>query len=75
MVSRLNPKGGFGLILVVIALVALLYYIPVTRVFLPLSFAVGLVIAGGIYLWRRSHPIEHPPNVDPASELRLTDDD
>ncbi len=75
MIGQLNPKGLFGLVLVVIALGAFLWFVPVTRIFFPLALLVGVVVAGGIYYWRRSHPIEHPPGVDPASQLKLTDDD
>ncbi|MCP5110259.1 MAG: hypothetical protein GY953_05440 [bacterium] len=75
MLGQLNPKGSFGLVFVVIAMGAFMWWVPVTRIFFPLALAVGVVIAGGLYLWRRSHPIEHPPNVDPGSQLKLTDDD
>ena len=59
-----EPRFAFGLkgsaaILVAIAVVAtLLIGLPAYRLFFLISVMIGVVIAGGLALWHRLHPIK-----------------
>jgi hypothetical protein len=56
MVIRLKGTAGLVVALVVVAL--LLVEFPAYRVFFGISVLIGLVIAGGLTLWYRLHPIK-----------------
>ncbi|MGA9644222.1 MAG: hypothetical protein WBQ72_22690 [Terriglobales bacterium] len=59
-----RPRLSLGLqgsaaLLVAIAVVAiLLITLPAYRLFFLISVLIGLVIAGGLALWHRTHPIK-----------------
>ncbi|MGB9235924.1 MAG: hypothetical protein WCC04_16060 [Terriglobales bacterium] len=59
-----RPRLSLGLqgsaaLLVAIAVVALLLIaLPAYRLFFLISVLIGLVIAGGLALWHRLHPIK-----------------
>jgi hypothetical protein len=59
-----RPRLSLGLqgsaaLLVAIAVVAiLLITLPAYRLFFLISVLIGLVIAGGLALWHRMHPIK-----------------
>jgi hypothetical protein len=51
-------KGSAGLIVALAVVVILLIALPAYRWFFLFSVLIGLVIAGGLALWHRLHPIE-----------------
>ena len=63
-------KGSAGLIIAVIVVAILLIALPAYRWFFLISVLIGLVIAGGLTLWHRLHPIEEQ-NVEPKRPLGL----
>jgi hypothetical protein len=54
----IRPKGTTGLLVAVAVVILLLVEFPAYRLFLGISVLIGLVIAGGLTLWYRTHPIE-----------------
>ena len=50
-------KGSAGLIIAVAVVAILLIALPAYRWFFLISVLIGLVIAGGLTLWYRLHPI------------------
>ena len=53
-------KGSAGLVVAIIVVAVLLIMLPAYRWFFLISVLIGLVIAGGLTLWYRLHPIEEP---------------
>ncbi len=51
-------KGTAGLVIAVAVVVLLLIEFPAYRLFFAISVLIGLVIAGGLTLWYRLHPIK-----------------
>ena len=56
--SGFSPKGSAGLVIAVAVIVVLLIALPGYRLFFGISVLIGLVIAGGLALWHRLHPIK-----------------
>ena len=56
MVIRL--RGTTGLLVAVVVVVLLLVEFPAYRLFFGVSVLIGLVIAGGLTWWYRTHPIK-----------------
>jgi len=56
--SGLSLKGSAGLVIAVGVVAILLITLPGYRLFFGISVLIGLVIAGGLALWHRLHPIE-----------------
>jgi hypothetical protein len=56
--SRFGLKGSAGLIVAIGVVAVLLIMLPVYRLFFLISVLVGAVIAGGLTVWYRLHPIE-----------------
>ena len=56
--SVFSLKGSAGLIVAVVVVAILLIALPAYRWFFLISVLIGLVIAGGLALWHRLHPIE-----------------
>ena len=56
MVMRL--KGTTSLLVAAAVVVLLLVEFPAYRLFFGISVLIGLVIAGGLTLWYRRHPIK-----------------
>lgn len=56
--SRFGLKGSAGLIVAIGVVAVLLIMLPVYRLFFLISVVVGVVIAGGLTVWYRLHPIE-----------------
>ncbi|MGA2979146.1 MAG: hypothetical protein ABSD76_06110 [Terriglobales bacterium] len=63
-------KGSAGLIVAVVVVAVLLIMLPAYRWFFLISVLIGLVIAGGLTLWYRLHPIKEP-DVHPKRPLGL----
>ncbi|HMD15283.1 MAG TPA: hypothetical protein VKH18_01350 [Terriglobales bacterium] len=51
-------KGSAGLVVAVAVVAVLLIMLPAYRLFFLISFLIGLVIAGGLTLWHKLHPIK-----------------
>ncbi len=51
-------KGTTGLVIAVAVVALLLIEFPAYRLFFGISVLIGLVIAGGLTLWYRLHPIK-----------------
>ena len=51
-------KGTAGLVIAVAVVALLLIEFPAYRRFFGISVLIGLVIAGGLRLWYRLHPIK-----------------
>jgi len=56
--SGFGLKGSAGLIIAVVLVAILLFAFPAYRWFFLISVLIGLVIAGGLMLWHRLHPIK-----------------
>jgi xanthine/uracil permease len=56
--SGFSLKGSAGLIVAIVVVAILLIALPAYRLFFLISVLIGLVIAGGLALWHRLHPIE-----------------
>ena len=63
-------RGSAGLIVALAAVAILLIALPAYRWFFLFSVLIGLVIAGGLALWHRLHPIEEQ-DVEPKRPLGL----
>src|SRR6202051_1063768 len=68
--SRFRLKGSIGLIVACVVIAVLLIALPAYRWFFLISVLIGLVIAGGLTLWHKLHPIEEP-DVGPKRPLGL----
>ncbi len=55
---RFSVKGSAGLIVAVVVVAILLIALPAYRWFFLISVLIGLVIAGGLTVWHKLHPIE-----------------
>lgn len=53
----LGLQGSAALVMAVAVVVILLVSLPAYRLFFLISVLIGLVIAGGLTLWHRLHPI------------------
>jgi MFS family permease len=68
--SGFSLRGSAGLIVAITVVALLLIALPAYRWFFLISFLIGLVIAGGLTLWHRLHPIEEQ-DVEPKRPLGL----
>jgi len=50
-------KGTAALIVAAVIVAATLIWLPAYRIFLGISFGIGIVVAGGLYPWHRLRPI------------------
>jgi MFS family permease len=68
--SGFSLKGSAGLIIAVVVVAILLIAFPAYRWFFLISVLIGLVIAGGLALWHRLHPLKEK-DVHPKRPLGL----
>jgi hypothetical protein len=68
--SGFTLKGSAGLIVACAVVAILLVALPAYRWFFLISVLIGLVIAGGLALWHKLHPIEEQ-DVDNKRPLGL----
>jgi len=68
--SGFTLKGSAGLIVAITVVAILLIALPAYRWFFLISVLIGLVIAGGLALWHKLHPIEEQ-DVEPKRPLGL----
>ena len=54
---RFSVKGSTGLIVAMAVVAILLIALPAYRLFFLISVLIGLVIAGGLALWHKLHPL------------------
>jgi hypothetical protein len=54
----LTLKGSAGLVVALAVVVILLVALPGYRLFFAISVLIGLIIAGGLAVWHRLHPIK-----------------
>jgi xanthine/uracil permease len=55
----LGLQGSAALLAAIAVVAILLITLPAYRLFFLISVLIGLVIAGGLALWHRLHPIKH----------------
>jgi 4-amino-4-deoxy-L-arabinose transferase-like glycosyltransferase len=67
---RFSLKGSAGLVIAIAVVAILLIALPAYRWFFLISVFIGFVIAGGLSLWHRLHPIEEQ-DVEPKRPLGL----
>jgi hypothetical protein len=53
-------KGSASLLIAVAVVAVLLIMLPAYRWFFLISLLIGVVIAGGLKLWHRLHPLKEP---------------
>jgi hypothetical protein len=58
IIGSLSPKGVGSLVAAVAVVVVLLIAFPAYRWFFLISVAIGLGVAGILYLWHRHRPIQ-----------------
>ena len=51
-------KGSTGLIVAIAVVAILLIALPAYRLFFLISVLIGIVIAGGLTLWYKLHPLK-----------------
>jgi hypothetical protein len=68
--SGFSLKGSAGLIIAIVVVAVLLIALPAYPWFFLISLLIGLVIAGGLALWHKLHPIEEQ-DVEPKRPLGL----
>ena len=68
--TRFGLRGSAGLVVAVSVVAILLIALPAYRWFFLISFLIGLVIAGGLALWHKLHPIKEQ-DVHPKRPLGL----
>jgi hypothetical protein len=56
--SGFTLKGSTGLVVAIAVVAILLIALPAYRLFFLISVLIGIVIAGGLTLWYRLHPLK-----------------
>ena len=57
--SMTIPVRGTAAVLVAAAIVAAtLIWLPAYRLFLAISIGIGVIVAGGLYLWHKLRPVK-----------------
>jgi len=65
-------KGPASLIIAVVLVAFLLIFLPAYRWFFLISVGLGVVLAGGIYLWNKFNPITDKDTPDDKRPLGLS---
>ena len=55
---QISVKGSTGLVVAIAVVVILLVALPAYRLFFLISVLIGIVIAGGLTLWYKLHPLK-----------------
>ena len=50
-------RGTAALLTAAVIVAATLIWLPAYRIFFAISLGIGIVIAGGIHLWHKLHPV------------------
>ena len=69
--SGLSVRNSAGLIVSLAVVAILLIALPAYRLFFLISVLIGLVIAGGLTLWHKLHPIQEEDVSQPKRPLGL----
>ena len=64
-------KGISGLVIALAVVLGAIIWVPAARWFLAISAAVGIVVAGILYLWRTRRPITEKDIEDEKHPLKL----
>jgi len=67
---QISVKGSTGLIVAIAVVAILLIALPAYRLFFLISVLIGIVIAGGLTLWYRLHPLKEE-DIKPKRPLGL----
>jgi multisubunit Na+/H+ antiporter MnhB subunit len=65
-------KGPASLIIAIVLVALLLIFLPAYRWFFLISVGLGVVLAGGIYLWNKLNPITEKETPDDKRPLGLS---
>lgn len=57
MIVQIPVRGTAALITVAVIVVATLIWLPAYRLFFAISLGVGVLVAGGLYLWHKYRPV------------------
>ena len=68
--SGFSLKGSAGLVVAVVVVAILLIALPAYRLFFLISVLIGLIIAGGLALWHKLHPLKEE-DIEPKRPLGL----
>jgi MFS family permease len=63
-------RGSAGLLVAILVVGVLLITLPAYRWFFLISVLIGVIIAGGLSLWHRLHPLRED-DVEPKRPLGL----
>lgn len=63
-------RGSAGLLVAILVVGVLLITLPAYRWFFLISVLIGVLIAGGLSLWHRLHPIKED-DIEPKRPLGL----
>ena len=55
---QISVTGSTGLIVAIAVVAILLIALPAYRLFFLISVLIGLIIAGGLTLWHKLHPLK-----------------
>lgn len=67
---HISVKGSTGLLVAIAVVAILLIALPAYRLFFLISVLIGIVIAGGLTLWYRLHPLKEE-DIEPKRPLGL----
>ena len=67
---QISVTGSTGLIVAIAVVAILLIALPAYRLFFLISVLIGIVIAGGLTLWHRLHPLKEE-DIEPKRPLGL----
>jgi len=54
---RIPVRGTAAMVTAVAIVIATLIWLPAYRLFFVVSLGIGVLVAGGLYLWHRLHPV------------------
>lgn len=54
---RIPVRGTAALITAVLIIAITLIWLPAYRIFLAISIGIGVVVAGGLFLWHKFRPV------------------
>jgi len=63
-------RGAAGLVVAIVVVAILLVMLPAYRIFFVISVAIGIVVAGILYVWNKYRPIKEE-DVDHKRPLGL----
>lgn len=67
---RIPVRGTAALITAALIIAITLVWLPAYRIFFAISVGIGLLVAGGLYLWHRFRPVRED-DVSPKHPLGL----